>query len=156
MKLFGVSNFGWRISNPVILSAAVVCFYLFFRKFIIKRTALVISGLLTCSSYLMTFGKIGYDNPQAFFMLGLTLWLAAESVTTHRPAVYAMLGLAMGFSLYSYPAALYGLPLPVLMLAMYDFPRNRQTIWRWAWVIAITGITGIALIIPTILWSGQA
>jgi hypothetical protein len=146
MKLFGTSNFGWRISNPVLLSAAVVCFYLFFRKFTKQSTALVICGLLACSGYLMNFGKIGYDNPQAFFMLGLTLWLAAEAVSSRRPVIYAILGLAMGFCLYSYPAALYVLPLPVILMAIFDFPKTRPAKWRWAWWISIFCILTMPLL----------
>jgi hypothetical protein len=146
MKIFGVSNFGWRISNPVILSAAVVCFYLFFRKFTKQSTALIIAGMLACSSYLMNFGKIGYDNPQAFFMLGLTLWLAAEAVFSKRPVMYALLGLAMGFCLYSFPAALYILPLPVLMMALFDFPKSKSAFCRWAWCIGIVIILAFPLI----------
>jgi len=146
MKIFGVSNFGWRISNSVILSAAVVCFYLFFRKFTKQITALLIAGMLACSSYLMTFGKIGYDNPQAFFMSGLTLWLAAEAVVTRRPVLYALLGLAMGFCLYSFPAALYILPLPFIMMVLFDFPKSKPAIRRWAWCIGIACIMAIPLI----------
>ena len=152
MKLFGVSNFGWRITNPVILSACVLCFYLFFRKFIKQSAALVICGLLACSGYLINFGKIGYDNPQAFFMLGLTLWLAAEAVFSRRPVVYAILGLVMGFCLYSYPAALYVLPLPVILMAIYDFPKSKAAVWRW---LLWTGIFGI-LVLPLLFQPAYA
>lgn len=146
MKLFGVSNFGWRITNPVILSAAVVCFYLFFRKFTKQSVALVICGLLACSGYLINFGKIGYDNPQAFFMLGVTLWLAAEAVFSRRPLMYALLGLAMGFCLYSYPAALYILPLPVFLMAIYDLPKSKAAVWRWLLWIGIFGMMAVPLL----------
>jgi hypothetical protein len=145
MKVFGVSNFGWRISNPVFLSAAVVCFYLFFHKFTRQSIALIISGLLACSSYLINFGKIGYDNPQAFFMLGLTLWLAAEAVFSRHPVVYAVLGMSMGFCLYSYPAALYILPLPLLLMAIYDFPKNKAAFSRWLSCIGMFCIIAIPL-----------
>ncbi|MGA9398247.1 MAG: glycosyltransferase family 39 protein [Anaerolineaceae bacterium] len=155
MKIFGVSNFGWRISNPVMLSAAVVCFYLFFRKFGKQRTALVIAGLLACSGYLMNFGKIGYDNSQAFFMFGLTLWLAAEAVLSRRPVMYAVLGLAMGFCLYSYPAALYILPLPVLLMALYDFPRTKQAVWRWLWWIGMAVIIAVPLLFQPVYGQGK-
>ena len=155
MKIFGVSNFGWRISNPVILSAAVVCFYHFFRKFTKQSTSLIIAGLLACSSYLMNFGKIGYDNPQAFFLVGLTLWLAAEAVFSQSLVVYALLGLAMGFCFYSYPAALYILPISVLLLALFDFPKSKPAIWRWACCIGMACIIAIPLIIQPSYYIGK-
>jgi hypothetical protein len=155
MKLFGASNFGWRITNPVTLSAAVVCFYLFFRKFTKQHVALVICGLLACSGFLMNFGKIGYDNPQAFFMLGITLWLAAEAVFSRRPVVYAILGLAMGFCLYSYPAALYVLPLPVILMAIFDFPKSKAAIWRWLLWIGIFSILAMPLLFQPTYGQGK-
>jgi hypothetical protein len=155
MKLFGASNFGWRISNPVFLSAAVVFFFLFFRKFTRTGTALFISGLLACSGYLMNFGKIGYDNPQAFLMLGLTLWLAAEAALSRRTTLYALLGLVMGFCLYSYPAALYILPLPVLLMAIYDLPKQKPDIWRWLWCFGIFCIMATPLLFQPAYGQGK-
>ena len=156
MKIFGVGNFGWRISNPVILSAAVVCFYLFFRKFTKQTTSLLISGMLACSSYLMNFGKIGYDNPQGFFLSGLILWLAAEAIFSHRPVLYALLGLAMGFCFYSYPAALYILPLPVLLMAFFGFPKGKSAIWNWTCWIGMACIVVIPLIIQPFYYTGKS
>ncbi|MBN2257874.1 MAG: glycosyltransferase family 39 protein [Anaerolineaceae bacterium] len=155
LKIFGNSNFGWRISNPVILSAAVVCFYLFFRKFTTNKTALIISGLLACSSYLMNFGKIGYDNPQAFFMLSLILWLAAEAVLSHRTLVYALLGSAMGFGLYSYPAVLYALPLPILLMALFDLPKSKPAFIRWVSAVAMTCIIAMPLVFQPLYGSSK-
>ncbi len=155
MKLFGASNFGWRITNPILLSASLVCFYLFFRKFARQSLALVICGLLACSGYLMNFGKIGYDNPQSFFMLGLTLWLAAEAVLSRRPVLYAILGLVMGFCLYSYPAALYILPLPVILMVIHDFPKNRAAAWRWFLWIGIFTIFILPLVFQPAYGQGK-
>ena len=126
MKVFGVSNFGWRISNPVILSAAVVCFYLFFRKFTQRSTALIIAGMLACSSYLMNFGKIGYDNPQAFFMLGLTLWLAAEAVFSRRPVCVCPARPGNGILSLFLSRCIVHPPLPVLLMAFSRFSKKQS------------------------------
>jgi hypothetical protein len=88
-------------------------------------------------------------------MLGLTLWLAAEAVFSRRPVVYAILGLAMGFCLYSYPAALYILPLPVILMLIYDFPKNKPTVWRWLMWIGIFSIMVLPLLVQPAYAQGK-
>jgi len=62
MKLFGSENFGWRFSNPYLCSLGVGLFYSFCKTFISKRLSLIVAFLLAVSSYLMSFGKIGYNK----------------------------------------------------------------------------------------------
>lgn len=155
IKVFGASNFGWRISNPVILSAAVVCFYAFLRKFVHRNVALLTAGLLGCSSYLMNFGKIGYDNPQALLMLGLTLWPAAEAASSRRATAYAGLGMAMGLCLYSYPTALYCLPLAILLLCFYDFPNSKAAAWRWVGWLGMFCLFILPLLFQPLYFQGK-
>ncbi len=140
MKLFGMDSFGWRFSNAYLTALAIVFFYLFFKRFIGQSKALLIALLLTASVYLLTFGKIGYNNLQAFFGMALTLWAAGWAVQSRKGLAYTVLGISLGFCFYVYPAALYIVPLPFLLILFYQPVRSRMT-----WVGL--GLTILALLL---------
>ena len=123
MKLFGSDGFGWRISNACLSAAAVLLLYLFARTFVTRRTALMAALFLAISHYLISFGKIGYNNLQALFAEALVLASAAWAVRTRRPVAFALLGAGMGFCFYVYPAALYVVPLPAPVAALLPAAR---------------------------------
>jgi 4-amino-4-deoxy-L-arabinose transferase-like glycosyltransferase len=150
MKLLGDNNFGWRFSSLYLSALSIGPFYYFFRTFTQRRVALITSLLLAASSYLMTFGKIGYNNLQALFALGLALAAAAWAIRTRMALAYIGLGLALGLCLYVYPAALYVIPLPWLLLWLFDRPRTAAT-WR-AWGLAV--LTAAILIAPLLMQPG--
>ena len=150
MKLLGLDNFGWRFSSLYLSALSIGLFYYFSRAFVQRRVALLAAVLLAASHYVMSFGKIGYNNLQALFALGLVLAACAWALRTRRLLAYVSLGLAGGFCFYVYPAAFYALPLPVLLLWLYDRPRSRAT-WR-AWGLA--ALTVLVLIVPLLLQPG--
>lgn len=144
---FGRDNFGWRFSSLYMAAAAIVPFYLFFKHFIHKNLALLVAGLLSVSSYLMDFGKIGYNNLQALLVMALVLWLAAESARRGRLLHFTLLGLAMGAGFYTYPGALYVLPLPLLLLLFFYPPKTRLMLGRYLW-LAGTLLLAILPLLP--------
>ena len=150
MKLFGSDGFGWRISNSCLSAAAVIFLYLFARTFVTRRTALMAALFLAISHYVMSFGKIGYNNLQALFAETLVLAAAAWAVRTRRPLAFALLGAAMGFCFYVYPAALYVVPLPLLLLLLYLPPVSRAAIGRWGVML----LSAFILIIPLLAQPG--
>lgn len=131
MGVLGVDNFGWRFSSLYLAAISIPMFYYFFRRFLDERVSLLGAGMLGCSHYLMTFGKVGYNNLQALFVMGLVLWLAGEAVRNRRRLNYTLFGLSLGLVFYVYPAAFYILPLAGVLLLMYDPPFNRGAILRW-------------------------
>lgn len=131
MGLFGINGFGWRFSNVFVSAAAIGFFFLFFEIFVSRRTALIASLFLAVSHYLMSFGTIGYNNLQALFAMSLALWAAGWAVKTKRLLASAILGVALGLCFYVYPAALYVLPLPVLLVLFYDPPTSGPALHRW-------------------------
>jgi 4-amino-4-deoxy-L-arabinose transferase-like glycosyltransferase len=140
MKLFGLDSFGWRFSNALLSATAVIFYYLFFKKFTSHLVAILIALLLSTSVYLMTFGKIGYNNLQAYFALSVGLWCAGWALQSRSRLAYALLGVCLGMSFYVYPAALYIIPLPVLLVLMFEPPRTKE-LWK-SW-----GIAGVGLLI---------
>jgi 4-amino-4-deoxy-L-arabinose transferase-like glycosyltransferase len=150
MKLFGSDGYGWRISNACLSAAAVVLLYLFVRVFVSRRTALLAALFLALSHYIISFGKIGYNNLQALFVETLVLATAAWAVRTRRPVAFALLGAGMGFCLYVYPAALYVVPLPVLLLLFYMPPVSRAAIGRWT----VMAVSAFILVVPLLVQPG--
>lgn len=150
MKLFSSNGFGWRVSNACICAAAVVLFYCFFKTFVARRAALMAALFLAMSHYLISFGKIGYNNLQAFFAESLALAAAAWSVRTRRPVAFVALGAAMALCFYVYPAALYVLPPLILLLLFYTPPTSRAALGRWT----LLAVSLLALVFPLLLQPG--
>ena len=150
MKLFGSDGFGWRISNACLSAAAVLLLYIFARTFMTRSAALMAALFLAISHYIMSFGKIGYNNLQALFAEALVLALAAWAVRTRRPLAFALLGAGIGFCFYVYPAALYVVPLPILLLLFYLPPVSRAAIGRWA----VMTISAFFPIMPLLIQPG--
>ncbi len=147
MALLGSNGFGWRFSSLYFSALSILFFYAFFHSFISRRLALTAALFLTTSHYIMSFGKIGYNNLQALFALSLALWASARAFRTRTPVSYAILGLAIGFCFYVYPAALYAVPIPFVFLLFYDPPSSRSAVGRWGVML----VFALLLIFPLFL-----
>jgi len=150
MKMFDNHNFGWRFSNPFLTASSLFFFYYFFKSFIPQRTALITVILLGASHYLMSFSKIGYNNLQAFFALGLVLAAFAWALKSLRVISFVFLGLSIGLCFYLYPASLYVTPLPFIGLFIYFPPNNKDALKRWGWTI----VSAALLIYPLVVQPG--
>jgi hypothetical protein len=153
MKVTGQYNFGWRFSNIFLSASAVAFFYLFFKVFVPRRVAVITALFLAGSEYLMTFGKIGYNNLQALFSLGLIMWAASYAIRLKNYWAYAMVGITIGSCFYVYPAALYTVLLPLLLLFFYDIPASRKTILRWCVLVLSTVVIISPLFFQPSYWS---
>lgn len=142
IKAFGATNFAWRFSNLYYSAIAVGFFYLFFRAFLHEKYALLASILLATSHYVMSFGKIGYNNLQALLALSIVLAAGAWAIRTHSTIAFFTLGAAQAFCFYVYPAALYVIPIPYLLLLLYHPPRTPTIARDWA-----AGVAGLLLLI---------
>jgi len=155
MALLGVDSFGWRFGNVFLCALAILFYYRFFRLFLTQRIALLSSALLAGAHYLMTFGKIGYNNLQAYFVMALLLWTCGEAIRTRRQLAYTGLGLAMGACFYVYPAALYLLPLPIILLLFYDPPSTRPALRRWSLTLVVLYFFLLPLLFQPGYWSAK-
>ncbi len=155
MQLFGRNNFGWRFSSLYLSSWAIGLFFLFFRPFLGRFQALLVSALLAGSAYLMSFGKIGYNNLQAFFAMALVMAIAGWAVGSKRWISAVSLGFSMAFCFYVYPAALYILPLPVLLMLFYDFPKTTQAKMRWVVTFFTFGYSLLPLLLQPDYWQSK-
>lgn len=152
MKLFGHGSFGWRFSNLYLCAIGVGLFYFFCKSFLSQRAALIAACLLAFSHYVMSFGKIGYNNLQALFAFSVVLAIAAWALRWKQPFVFALLGSAMALCFYLYPASLYIVPLPILLLLMYYPPTSRQAVGRWLVMTAVWVAMIYPLLIQPVYW----
>ena len=154
LKFLGMDSFGWRISNIYLSAVSIGLFFLFFKQFSPKRIALFSSILLAGSEYIMSFGKIGYNNLQALFAMGLVLAVSGYAVQSKRLFGFTLLGASMALCFYVFPAALYILPIPILLLLIYLPPFSKQNLNYWAMVMIPLWICIFPLFLQLDYWQG--
>lgn len=155
IKFFGTGHFGWDFSNPFLSAVSILFFFLFFKRFISYRAALLAACFLGGSHYLMNFSKIGYNNLQALLVMSLVLAAAGYAVQSRRPLAFTLLGIAMASCFYVYPGALYVLVLPVLLLALYIPPVNRSAVRLWVLMLMPLVVLGIPLLFQPEYWTSK-
>ncbi len=144
LKLLDTLAFGWRYGGILIAVVSLIPFYYFFRAFLTRWVAMTATFLLAVSHYLMSFDRIGYNNPQALLAMGLALAAAASAVRNRRVLDFVATGLGMAFCFYSFPAALYALPAVLLVVLLYHPPRSRSSILHWVILL----VTALLVILP--------
>ncbi|RPH58132.1 MAG: hypothetical protein EHM81_10535 [Chloroflexi bacterium] len=147
IKFLGHDSFGWRFSSLYLCALGVGLFYYFCKTFLSERASLLAAFLLAVSHYVMSFGKIGYNNLQALFALSLALAVAAWTLRSKTPLAFAVLGSVFAFCFYLYPASLYVIPIPVLLLLLYYPPITRKAAGHWLVMIAVW----VAMVYPLMM-----
>lgn len=152
VRIFGVSNFSWTITE-LYLSALSIFFFFDFFKFFMKRSyAMTASILLAASHYIMAFGKVGYNNLQAFFVLSLVLWATARAIKSQKYFFFVLVGLFQALCFYIFPGALYVAPLPFLLLLIYLPPIKRVRLQQWGLIIFVFVLAIFPLILQENHW----
>lgn len=147
MRIWGENNYGWRISNILLLSWSALSFYIFVRLFSSDRLALLAVAFYSVSHYLLSFSKIGYNNIQALWPVCTAL--AFFALALRRGSVYGiwLAGVITGFGFYVFALGRFAGPLLIAALFVYQFPVSR---WRWLyWLVFLGGLFIIALPIAT-------
>jgi hypothetical protein len=152
MLFAGENHYGWVFSNIFLCSLAVVLFFLFVRKFFAGRVAWLSALFLAASSYIMNFSKIGYYSLQALFLMTLIFWAAGLAVQTKHPLSFTLLGFAMGGCFYTYPYALYVLPLPIFLLLLYLPPKSRTAARLWGHLLIPFAMLSLPLLFRPAYW----
>jgi hypothetical protein len=155
IKAFGENNFAWRFSSLYYSAIAVGFFFLFFRTFLHKNYALLASIFIAASHYVMSFGKIGYNNLQALLALSIVLAATGWAVRSRSTIAFFTLGVAQAFCFYVYPAALYVVPIPYLLLLLYHPPRNPRVARDWAASLAGLLLLTFPLFLQPDYWASK-
>lgn len=155
MRITDVQNFGWRFSSIYVSVGSLPFFYVFFQSFVREWIALTATCLLAASHYLMTFGKIGYNNTQALLAMGIALAAVAWAIRSAKPIAFALLGAALGFCFYVYPAALYVPAIPIMLLALYHPPFSRRSLHHWGVMLLAMGVLIAPLLVQEEYWTSK-
>jgi hypothetical protein len=150
MSLFGSNSFGWRFSSLYLAALSVGFFYYVNKSFLPRTTAFIAALFMAFSSYLMTFGKIGYNNLQALFALSVTMCAATWVIRSKRLIAFATMGMSLGLCFYVYPAALTVAPIPLLLLLFYFPPKSKAALYGWGILL----VSAMFLILPLFLQPG--
>jgi 4-amino-4-deoxy-L-arabinose transferase-like glycosyltransferase len=67
LKLFGLTNFNWKLSGLISILLAFPFFYLLVKEVLDRYVAIVATVLLASSHYLFAYVHVGYNNIQAIF-----------------------------------------------------------------------------------------
>lgn len=134
LKLFGYSNYSWRISSISMVIFASIFFYKSFKEFKSKKFAQIFAFLLITSHYLISFSKIGYNNTQAIFTLSLTIFSLSllNKKTSYRNLVFV--GFASALNFYVYPVALYSSIIPILYLLIFDYGKLKIIAMKFLYI----------------------
>jgi hypothetical protein len=148
MAVFGPGLFGWRFTSLYLAALSLWPFYAFVESIGGRRLAVLAGVLLACSHYLMSFGKIGYNNLQALFTFAACLAAAAWFLRSETRSSAVALGAALGLCFYVYPGALLTIPVTVLFAVQTPFtPAVRR---RWL----LVGLVLLACALPIVLQRG--
>ena len=156
MVFFGFDDFGWHLSNNLLMALMIPLLYDFLKSFISERTAFLAVIPLAFSHYLINFSKIGYTNLQAVFMMCLVLWVANKALRSRTYSAYAFLGVCVGFCFYAYPLGLYTVPIGGFFILLFDPPRSRAAWLRYAFAFLGLLIMMVPIFFQPIFWSNMA
>jgi hypothetical protein len=117
LKTLGMTLWSWRFASVLAGIAAVIPTYLIAREMFNRRVAIVASGVLIATPYLIAFERLGYNNTQAIFPVALNLYLLY--IALKRSSLFYTLssGVVAGLGFYTYTAARLGLFTSAILFA---------------------------------------
>lgn len=157
LKLFGYSNFAWRISNIILIIPIAIFFFLLLKKSFNTSIALISTIILQSSFYLANFFKIGNIMPQALtlFIICLYITLLYGENPSRKKAI--ILGLLLGISFYIYIGPLFPfLVWPYLLPLLRNRNFNRKVFFQ----LILLMISYLIILLPIFFnvtdWGGPA
>lgn len=133
MNLAGVNIFGWKLATLLVLVATLPVFYILLRTFTDSRVAVLATGVLASSHYLLGYAHTGYDN--VFPLLPTVLALTCFTIGIRRSSVLLLFcaGAAAGLGFYTF----YSSRAAIVILAILVLLLGRRH-WRMTTVLPLT------------------
>lgn len=116
MRVFGVTAFGWKLSEVLLVGAVVAITYPLALALLGRAGAVVSCLALGCSQFLMAFARIGYDNPHMLVPATAGFLCLATAWRTQRLAWVFGTGIAAGSALYTFHVSSITVPILALLL----------------------------------------
>jgi 4-amino-4-deoxy-L-arabinose transferase-like glycosyltransferase len=141
--LLGHNAWGIRLAAVICGLLTVLFTYLWIRRAYNNRTALIASALLAVSFWPIFLSRVGLRAASVPMMAALSAWLLFEAFHRQRRRWFVLAGVALGVTLYTYPAAR---TLPVVYVLLFTFysllarKLNRS--------LLITLVTALIVVVP--------
>src|SRR5512147_1468069 len=103
--LFGHTAWGIRLAAVLCGLLALFFTHLWIRRAYGERAALMASALLAVSFWPLFLSRVGLRAASVPMMTALTTWLLFEALHRRERGWFVLTGIALGLSLYTYPAA---------------------------------------------------
>jgi 4-amino-4-deoxy-L-arabinose transferase-like glycosyltransferase len=114
--LFGHNAWGIRLAAVICGLLTVLFTYLWIRRAYNDRAALIASALLAVSFWPIFLSRVGLRAASVPMMAVLSAWLLFEAFHRQQRRWFVLAGVALGVSLYTYPAAR---TLPVIYILFF-------------------------------------
>lgn len=145
IKIFGYTNFAWRLSNIILIVPITLFFFLWLQKNFNTYTALISTLLLQASFYLANFLKTGKNMPQALALFIICLYISTLFSNNPTKRNGLILGLLLGISFYIYIGPLFPLIIWPYFIPIFKKPKKQVF---YAVLFLIIGY--LMLFLPTI------
>ena len=103
--VFGHNPWGIRLAAVICGLLTVLFTYLWLRRAYNDRVALIASALLAVGFWPIFLSRVGLRAASVPMMAALTAWLLFEALQRQQRRWFVLAGIALGVSLYTYPAA---------------------------------------------------
>src|SRR5512136_1009999 len=103
--LFGHTEWGIRLAAVICGLLTLLFTYLWIRRAYGHRTALIASALLAVGFWPLFLSRVGLRAASVPMMAALAAWLLFEALQRQQRRWFVLAGIALGASLYTYPAA---------------------------------------------------
>ena len=125
IKLFGSSNFVWRLSVTILIVPITIYFYFWVKELFGKTHAIFSTILLVCSAFIANYLKIGYNNSISFTLFIVSIYYATLVGKSGKYKDAILLGIFLGFGFYIYLGPLVPFFITPLVLPLLIRDRTR-------------------------------
>jgi len=148
MRLFGPDVVGWRAGEILVLAMSTALIYLLGVALFGRLPAVTAAIVLGTNHYLLALSRIAYNNTHMLIYTILAVLMLALMWRSGRLVFLFGLGVALGFCLYTFMAALLIWPIMALLVVVVILGRFT---WRAVLACAFALLGFCMVIIPMLL-----
>jgi 4-amino-4-deoxy-L-arabinose transferase-like glycosyltransferase len=147
MSFLGRSPLAVRVVAALLGTLTVPAAYLMAREWLGRREALLTAVVTAITFWHLNLSRVGFRAVGLPLLTALCLWFVARSQRTRRGTDFALGGLCLGVSLYTYLAARF-LPVALAAWILYRLWRRQPINWRgWSLFFAVALIVAAPLLV---------
>jgi hypothetical protein len=143
--LFGHNAWGIRLAAVICGLLTVLFTYLWIQRAYNNRTALIASVLMAVGFWPLFLSRVGLRAASVPMMAALSAWLLFEALHRQQRRWFLLAGVALGASLYTYPAARTLPIIYILFFALYSLLARKLN-----WPLFITLVSALLVFAPLV------